>query len=701
MLKETSLCMGCMNEKDGDPCKICGYSDLDPHIPTYLEPKTFLAERYIVGRLLSYNGEGAVYIGYDTSTSTKVTIKEFMPDTLCTRAKGETNISVNANNSPLYKTYLSEFADLNKSLMKLRGMAHIQAVLDVFYENSTCYAVFEFISGISLKTFLANSGGVMTWEQVKELFPPIFTTLSLAHAAGIIHRGISPQTIFVTDKMELKLAGFAITAARTTGTEIACEIYGGYAAPEQYSNEPNGTWTDVYGISAVLYKVLTGTNPVEAIARTGGMPEPSLININVPQHVSRVIMNGMKLSNDSRIRTITDLVDKLFAPPAYAPGARNPDGTPVSRKEERRLKKQKQERTKFLTVIIAVGIVLITFAVVFALTLHGACVPGGPESNSNSSFYDNSGAVSSGGTSSSVNSSSNADSDSVPISETVIVPNFTDNYRYENAVKDFENRLTLVPTYDYNDDVQTGFIFEQSVEADEAVPRGTEIKVKVSKGKSIVELPPYAMQLADDYIEELTKLSIKYELMDENNNDLPDGNVLRCEKDGAIIDMGEPINVAKGETVIVYVARNYEVPEQVIVPDFVEDSYRFETADAFFKGNLTLVPTYDYNDKYAAGYIFEQSVAPGSSVDKGTEIEVKVSLGSGIASLPAYFMQTASNFTKQLDQLGIKYITVDEQRPDHMNGYVSRCTKGQIEINEGDPVNVKDGEIVTVYVVRN
>lgn len=36
MLKETSLCMGCMNEKDGDPCKICGYSDLDPHIPTYL-----------------------------------------------------------------------------------------------------------------------------------------------------------------------------------------------------------------------------------------------------------------------------------------------------------------------------------------------------------------------------------------------------------------------------------------------------------------------------------------------------------------------------------------------------------------------------------------------------------------------------------------------------------------------------------------
>lgn len=699
MLKETSLCMGCMNEKDGDPCKICGYSDLDPHIPTYLEPKTFLNERYIVGRLLSYNGEGAVYIGFDTSTNTKVTIKEFMPDTLCTRHKGETNISVNANNSPLYKTYLSEFADLNRTLMKLRGMAHIQAVLDVFYENNTCYAVFEFISGISLKTFLANSGGSMTWEQVKELFPPIFTTLSLVHAAGIIHRGISPQTIFVTDKMELKLAGFAITAARTTGTEIACEIYGGYAAPEQYSNEPNGTWTDVYGISAVLYKVLTGTNPVEAIARTGGMPEPSLININVPQHVSRVIMSGMKLSNDTRIRTITDLVDKLFAPPTYTPGARDTDGTPISRREERRIQKQKRERTKFLTVIIAVGIVLITFAVVFALTLHGACVPGVPESSSGDLSYESSGGTSSSETSSSP-SEDISDISSVP-GESIVVPNFTDNYRYENAVKDFENRLTLVSTYDYNENVPAGFIFEQSIEAEETVPKGTEIKVSVSKGKSVVELPPYAMQLADDYIAELTKLGIKYELKDEDNNELPEGNVLRCEKDGAVIEMGAPVNVANGETVIVFVARNYEVIEQVTVPDFVEDSYRFETAEAFFKGSLTLVPKYEYNDKYAAGYIFEQSIAPETIVDKGAEITVKVSLGSGIAPLPAFDGVSAESFIRELDKLGIKYNRVEEANAEHPDGTVLRCAKGQIEISAGDPVNVKDGEVINVYIVKN
>ncbi|MBQ4165243.1 MAG: protein kinase, partial [Oscillospiraceae bacterium] len=234
----------CDKTYDG-ACKLCGYSEDTPSIPSYLRPKTFLNERYIVGKVLSYNGEGAVYVGYDTATGTKVNIKEFMPDTLCSRKRGEDEISVNTGMLPLYKTYLSEFEDLNKTLMKSRGMAHLQTVLDIFTENNTAYAVYEHINGIPLSAYLSNSSGVLTWEQIKELFPPVFTTLSLMHAAGVIHRGISLSTIYVTDKLELKLTGFSISAARTTNTEIACEVYAGFAAPEQYTNDVNGTWTDV------------------------------------------------------------------------------------------------------------------------------------------------------------------------------------------------------------------------------------------------------------------------------------------------------------------------------------------------------------------------------------------------------------------------------------------------------------------------
>ena len=97
-----------MNEKESDgPCEKCGYSNDAPYLPSYLAPGTILNDRYIVGKLLSYNGEGAIYMGYDTAAGAKVTIKEFMPDTLCSRKRGETQITVNPEASALYKTYMS------------------------------------------------------------------------------------------------------------------------------------------------------------------------------------------------------------------------------------------------------------------------------------------------------------------------------------------------------------------------------------------------------------------------------------------------------------------------------------------------------------------------------------------------------------------------------------------------------------------
>lgn len=577
---ETSLCMGCMSEKGYEgPCKVCGASESDPCFPSYLLPRTYLNERYIVGKLQSYNGEAALYIGYDTVTSSKVTIKEFMPDTLCSRKKGETEITVNANESPLYKTYMSEFADLNRSLMRLRGMAHIQAVLDVFYENNTCYAVFEFVNGITLKTFMMNSPNGLMWEQVKELFPPILTTLSLVHAAGIIHRGISPQTIYVTDKMELKLGGFAISAARTTGTEIACEVYSGYAAPEQYNNEPNGTWTDVYGISAVLYKVLTGANPTEAIARTqGSLAEPMVLNRNVPQNVSKAVMAGMRLSVENRTRTITDLVDKLFTPPKYVQNtSRSNSGTnTASPRQEKMQRKKKKEQVKLLAVLIISGLILIAFAIAFSLTLSGACAsdPSDIESELRSDISSLSSVPSSFDKQS--ETSSSASGEPAPIVDTTLVPDFVnDIWRYDNAVSTYQGLLTLSATYEYNDAYIAGLIFEQSVDAGTEVPLGTEVKVKVSKGSSVVPLPQYLMKEQSGYIEELTKLNIKYSTKEEESYDVIEGNIIRCTReDGTEILPDQPVDVEHGETIIVYVAITPTAPEpdSSDIPDTTDSS---------------------------------------------------------------------------------------------------------------------------------
>lgn len=565
MLTETTLCMGCMNNKTYDgSCKLCGYNEKDPFIPTYLAPKTLLNGRYIVGRLLSYNGEGATYIGYDNSAGVKVTIKEFMPDTLCTRGKGETVITVNSQDSPLYKTLMSEFEDLNRTLMKLHDTTHIQAVLDVFFENNTCYAIFEFIVGISLKTFLANSSGGLTWDQVKELFPPICTTLSLVHQAGMLHRGLSPQTIFVTDKMELKLTGFCISAARTANTEVACEIYNGFAAPEQYtSDEVNGTWTDVYGIAAVLYRVLTGATPAgTASGFTAELPEPMLLNRNVPTNVSKVIMHGMARSPEQRISSIGDFVSRLFAPPKYAPSTDTLKNTPqggLSPNTQRRLEKQKKERRKTLTVIVIAGLTLIIFAVMLVLSLNGAFSPDTSPNTSPNSTHGSSSTTVPTSTADNLNSApieevsepeSVEEPDSSPITENLIkVPDFTDR-RYDKTVTQYEGYFVFVPTYDYSDQHPAGLMFDQSIPEGEMVPEGTQISVKVSKGSSMVALPAFSGMTGDDYVATLTALNIKYSIESISSVSIREGYVVHCSR-----EVGDLVNVGDGETVIVYVSR--------------------------------------------------------------------------------------------------------------------------------------------------
>lgn len=548
MIKETSLCMGCMNDKTYDgPCKLCGYSDNTPNIPTYLAPKTFLADRYIVGKVISYNGEGAVYIGYDTAAGAKVTIKEFMPDTLCSRRKGETDITVDPSAAALYKTYLSEFIDLNRTLMKLRGMSHVQTVLDVFCENNTAYVVFEYINGISLKTYLANSSGVITWEQAKELFSPFFTTLSLIHSAGIIHRGISPSTIFVTDKLELKLTGFAICAARTTGTEIPCEMFAGFAAPEQYTNEINGTWTDVYGISAVLYRCLTGCIPTEAIARNGtSLMEPMMINRNIPANISSVIMAGLNISPEDRVRTITEFVDRLFTQPKAAEPA------PAEKaKLTRREQKQRRERNKTIAVMVIAGIVLAAFIVVFVLTLNGTLTGGNSTPPESTSTVEATAETREPETSQAETTSSQPEPDQIITSDTIKMLDFSGR-SYDYETERYGSTFTFVPKYEYSDTYANGLMYDQSIEAGKEVTAGITVVVKVSKGPSRVALPDYTGQTPDKYIAELSKLNIKYSVTTERSNEAKDGYVFKCS-----VEIGDLVDVENGQEVTVYCAENY------------------------------------------------------------------------------------------------------------------------------------------------
>lgn len=315
---DIKYCYGCFEPFSGeDKCPKCGYDHKSPYSPSYIVPGTVLNDRYIVGKLLSHNGEGATYLAFDPVLSCKILIREYMPDALCTRVAGSPEISVNHNSVAQYKSLMAEFTELNKKLAKLNTVNNINPVRNLFSENNTTYVVFDYIDGINLIQYLKENAGELSWRKVSRLFPPLFTSISMLHNAGIVHRGISPQTIYVTKKGELMLTDFCIAAVRTTKTELNSEIYKGYAAPEQYSPSSwQGVWTDVYGICAVLYRIFTGSMPTEASLRTedSDLTPPLEMNDDVPANVSDAIMEGLALKGADRIQTVTELVTKIFEP---------------------------------------------------------------------------------------------------------------------------------------------------------------------------------------------------------------------------------------------------------------------------------------------------------------------------------------------------------------------------------------------------
>ena len=104
------LCLGCMNNKgDAMECPKCGYIEGTPQVLPYLEPGTLLKERYIVGKHLTANGEGVTYIGFDVTTNKKVTVREYLPKTLCSRVKDDDSIIIASGNKLVYQDYLQDF----------------------------------------------------------------------------------------------------------------------------------------------------------------------------------------------------------------------------------------------------------------------------------------------------------------------------------------------------------------------------------------------------------------------------------------------------------------------------------------------------------------------------------------------------------------------------------------------------------------
>lgn len=588
--------MGCMTRKDySGPCEVCGYIDNTAYLPRFLAPKTLLTNRYLVGKLLSYNGEGALYLGYDTDREQIVELREYLPDTLCSRKKGTEGVVVNDGCLPLYKSYLSEFADLYKALMNNNESESIRKVYGIFAANNTGYVVMEHLNGKTLSAYLEEGGARRGFAEVRELFPPLLTALNLLHSHGIIHRGLSPESIQIDERGRLKLTAFGTSASRTENSSISCELFAGYAAPEQYEvSERQGPWTDIYGVCAVLYRLLTGIVPQEANSRelSDDLEQPHFIDPSIPRGVSETIMAGLCLKQDERIRTVNELVERLFEEPK--PEAEEPEeddgpirpavalenrpsrtpqpakkNAPPRRPAPKKGKKKTNEKSNIgsivgVSVFLAVVVGFIIAIAYFSQASQQLLQVTEPAETTPTPLV-----VTTAPTTSAPQTTPAATTNAGGSAERILLPDFVN--RFYSTLENRYSMLKFNPTYEYNSEFAEGIVFDQDIPSGTEVSGGTEINVKVSKGPESALLPDYIGKKLEEYTALLSEAGIKYDTAEEMTAEVKEGYVARCSK-----EIGDTILLSADEKVVVYYAVK---PPETAPPETTPPRTRRTTED--------------------------------------------------------------------------------------------------------------------------
>lgn|GEM_PF-1644456 len=320
----SEICLGCMRPKGNQQeCRACGYVEGTPQVLPFLAPGTILANRYLIGRHLRVTGEGVTYIALDRKSGGRVDVREYLPKKICTRRSGNDAVVVRENARAVYEDYLSDFIDVSRAVSRLGSVHEIVPLIDVFECNNTAYAVYEHVDGKPL-TELVRRAKRLTWDEAAPLFSPLLGALASAHSMGLVHFGISPESIIMTHSGNLMLTDFGVPDARIAETELEAQLYDGFAALEQYSLDARkGKWTDVYSISAVMLFTLTGKRPPDALARV----RDSRLNVSsdladsIPASVVTALACGLQVNAENRTPSVDELRAELFPGRRHASAA--------------------------------------------------------------------------------------------------------------------------------------------------------------------------------------------------------------------------------------------------------------------------------------------------------------------------------------------------------------------------------------------
>ncbi len=509
MANQDERCMGCMSPLPAgrEACGVCGYPAGGINPETYLQVRTLLSGRYLVGRVLEAGGDSALYIGYDQVQEAPVQIREFFPETLCGRGENG-RIALLAGCETAFADMLEKFRSHARVLARLRDVPTMIPLYDIFEENGTSYTVSEKVGGVTLESRLRQLGGRMSWDEARPLFMPLFSALSAIHSAGLYHLGICPANILIGSDGRPHFQNFLLPEAHMVGTDLKPQLMAGYAAPEQYELDQRYTAaTDVYGMAATIFAVLTGNPPADGAVRAREAADllmPADVAKELPAHVKTALFHALQVRPDKRIATVDQLRDRLSAAPSVTAllkeepkAVKKPEPAPEPEKTPEPPKKHNRLKIGLL-IFLAVFIVLLLMAFGVLLILFPDMFGGGSDTSSAVSVESVPGI-------SSTNTPSSQPSGEDPLSFFAVTDVTGKNY-YDVKDGKLNGEMTLEIAGKQYSDKAKGTILSQEPAGEERAKKGTAIKVIISDGPQQKDLPDLAgwpEQYAKAYLEAL------------------------------------------------------------------------------------------------------------------------------------------------------------------------------------------------------
>lgn len=554
--------------------------------------------RYLIESLIGVGGMANVYKGRDVRTGNQIAVKVLKEEFL--------------DNEELVRRFKNE-----SKAISILNHPNIVKVYDVSVTDQLQYIVMEYIDGITLKEYLKQRNGALTWKEVVHFATQVLSALDHAHSKGIVHRDVKPQNIMLQADGSIKMMDFGIARfSRAQSQTVSDKAIGSvhYISPEQAKGDHTDARTDIYSVGVMMYEMLSGKLPFDgtgavsiAIMQISEKPKPlAEVAPNIPVGLRQITEKAMEKDPADRYQSAQEMLDAIAAfrrNPSisfeYEYNTQdNPDKTinrvvssstaktagkaAVSTSQARRagtmnsgkgknVKKQKAKAANGFSMLP------IFFGMAVAFVIGAAILVYLIFTNSTNSFF-----------------SKHAD---------VQLINFVGMTEDEFRASDYNSSLLAKWVYEYND-APEGTIFQQNPKQGRTVKAGQKVTLKVSLGTQWVTVPDVKTYVSDDAKKTLQDSGLQVVSKYVEDESVAAGTVVYTEPAG-----GE--TVEGGSTVNMYIARSKR-DNMVSVTSVTGLQVSEGTAD-LQRQNL-VVSVVEQPSSEAEGTILNQEPAAGTQV---------------------------------------------------------------------------------------